>query len=89
MNTSWMLGAACARDELRDLPWVAEPEDVTVWDRHLMAKVCAACPVLEACAVAVATTPTTAGFWAGHDRTVPDLPEQPALPGLESVGRAA
>ncbi|WP_125773137.1 hypothetical protein [Antribacter gilvus] len=100
MNTSWMLGALCAHPEVRDLPWTAE--DASSWDRVRMAKVCAACPVLAACDVATATTETTAGFWAGHDRTVPDLadlpdaepveqlhPVQDTLPGLEHLGRAA
>ena len=83
-GTSWMLGALCAHPELRDLPWTAE--DASSWDRVRMAKVCATCPVLAACAVSVATTETSAGFWAGHDRTVPDLPEQQTLPGLDLPG---
>jgi hypothetical protein len=55
-----------------------------------MVRVCASCPVLASCALESTTTETTAGFWAGHDRTEPDLPEQGALaldlPGLAGAG---
>lgn len=82
-------GAACARPESRDLPWIAE--DATPLDRARMARVCATCPVLASCALEVATTDTTAGFWAGRDRTMWRevlVPVQDTLPGLE-VGSAA
>ncbi|MFI8528371.1 WhiB family transcriptional regulator [Promicromonospora sukumoe] len=84
--TGWMLGAACARDGLRDLPWTAE--DTSPADRARMARVCASCPVLAACEVSTVLVPTTAGFWAGRDLTI--WPEssapvavQDALPSLE------
>jgi hypothetical protein len=81
-------GAACARPENQDLPWVAE--DASPLARALMARVCASCPVLATCALEVATTPTTAGFWAGRDRTQWREPTtvQDTLPGLE-LGSAA
>ncbi|WP_129782893.1 WhiB family transcriptional regulator [Promicromonospora panici] len=81
-------GAACGRPENRDLPWIAE--DASPLARALMARVCASCPVLASCALEVATTPTTAGFWAGHDRTKWREPVtvQDTLPGLE-LGAAA
>jgi hypothetical protein len=81
MSTARLTGSACSTDENRDLPWISE--NVSPLARARMARVCASCPVLAACALEVATTETTAGFWAGHDRTTPDLPEQLALPGLD------
>lgn len=72
-----MRQAACARPENRDLPWMSE--DASIAERAAMARVCATCPVFVRCAVEVATTETTAGFWAGHDRTEVDLPEQGTL----------
>lgn len=82
-----MWQAACARPENRDLPWTRE--DASIRERAAMARVCATCPAFIRCAVEVATTETTAGFWAGHDRTEPDLPEQDTLPGLDLAGVAA
>jgi hypothetical protein len=81
-------GAACARPENQDLPWIAE--DASPLARALMARVCASCPVLTTCALEAATTDTTAGFWAGHDRTQWREPTtvQDTLPGLE-LGSAA
>ncbi|GHH80435.1 WhiB family transcriptional regulator [Promicromonospora soli] len=87
MSTEPLTGAACARPENQTLPWVSE--NASPLARARMARVCTTCPVLASCALEVATTDTTAGFWAGHDRTVPDLPEQDTLPGLEHSGVAA
>lgn len=87
MSTNLLAAAACSTDENRALPWISE--NVSPLARARMARVCASCPVLAACALEVATTATTAGFWAGHDRTVPDLPEQDTLPGFELSGVAA
>ena len=81
-----MRGAACARPENQFLPWIAE--GTSPLDRAHMARVCASCPILARCALEAATTETTAGFWAGHDRTTTDLPEQDTLPGL-ALGAAA
>ncbi|WP_454860429.1 WhiB family transcriptional regulator [Promicromonospora soli] len=83
-STESMRRAACARSENQDLPWIAE--DPSPLARALMARVCASCPVLATCALEVATTETTAGFWAGHDRTVwrdEFTTVQDTLPGLE------
>lgn len=87
MSTEPLAGAACARPENQTLPWIAK--DASPLDRARMARVCASCPVLASCALEIATTDTTAGFWAGHDRTQPDLPEQDTLPGFELLGVAA
>ncbi|MFI2361894.1 WhiB family transcriptional regulator [Promicromonospora sp. NPDC019610] len=72
-----MRDALCAREEHRGLPWISET--TTPGQRAAMARVCAACPVLTACAAEVATTPTTAGFWAGQDHTTRDYPVQGVL----------
>ncbi|PUB23974.1 hypothetical protein C8K30_110117 [Promicromonospora sp. AC04] len=82
------LRASCARPENQDLPWIAE--DASPLARALMARVCASCPILAACALEVATTSTTAGFWAGRDRTLwrDPVTVQDTLPGLE-LGTAA
>jgi hypothetical protein len=87
-STKSMRGAACARPENQDLPWITE--DASPLARALMARVCASCPVLVTCALEVATSETTAGFWAGHDRTLWREPAtvQDTLPGLE-LGSAA
>ncbi|MGW2093255.1 WhiB family transcriptional regulator [Promicromonospora sukumoe] len=87
MSTEPLAGAACARPENQTLPWISENTSPLI--RARMARVCASCPVLASCALEVATTDTTAGFWAGHDRTAPDLPEQDTLPGFELSGVAA
>jgi len=72
-----MRDALCARPEHQGLPWIAENPSVA--NRARMATVCASCPVLALCAQEVATTETTAGFWAGNDHTVPEPPEQGML----------
>lgn len=92
--TSWMLGAACAREGLRDLPWT--DENASPRDRARMTRVCVACPVRPVCDVYAATAPVpvTAGFWAGRDRTRWTEPDEPTrttarrpvqdtLPGLD------
>jgi hypothetical protein len=87
-STESMRGASCARPENRDLPWIAE--DASPLARALMARACASCPVLATCALEVATTATTGGFWAGRDRTKwrEPMTVQDTLPGLE-LGSAA
>ena len=81
-----MRDALCARDEHRGLPWISETTSPA--QRAAMARVCASCPVLATCAVEVATTPTTAGFWAGQDHTARDYPVQGVLDlDLGSKGR--
>jgi hypothetical protein len=68
MSTNRLTGAACSRPENIGLPWTSE--NASALARARMSRVCAACPVAAACAVEVATTETTAGFWAGADRTM-------------------
>ncbi|MFD2027621.1 hypothetical protein [Promicromonospora aerolata] len=87
MSTEDLTDAACALPENRALPWISE--NASLMSQARMLRACASCPVLASCALEVATTTTTAGFWAGHDRTVPDLPEQDTLPGFELSGVAA
>jgi len=72
-----MRDALCARPEYQGLPWISETTSPD--QRARMARVCAACPVLATCATEVATTTTTAGFWAGQDHTVRDYPVQGVL----------
>ncbi|MEV0891439.1 WhiB family transcriptional regulator [Promicromonospora sp. NPDC050262] len=72
-----MRRALCARSEYRGLPWISEATSPA--QRAAMASVCAACPVLATCAAEVATTLTTAGFWAGQDHTARDYPVQGVL----------
>lgn len=84
--------ALCAREEHRGLPWISET--TTPAQRAAMARVCASCPVRAACATEAVTTPTTAGFWAGHDLTLWPEPSalvavQDALPGLDLPEPAA
>jgi hypothetical protein len=84
-----MRRAACARPENQDLPWIAE--DASPLARALMARVCASCSILATCALETATTPTTAGFWAGRDRTRwrEPMTVQDTLPGLELAAAVA
>jgi hypothetical protein len=82
-STESMRDAACARPENRDLPWIAE--NASPLAQALMTGVCASCPVFAACDLEVATTETTAGFWAGSDCTDwrEPMAVQDTLPGLE------
>jgi hypothetical protein len=67
MSTNRLTGAACARPESVDLPWVSENPSAAALARTF--RVCASCPMAAACAREVATKERTAGFWAGADRT--------------------
>lgn len=86
MSTQPLADAACARPVNLSLPWTGE--NASPLDRARMARVCASCPVFASCALEVATTETTAGFWAGHDRTMADLAEQDTFD-LPCLGAAA
>jgi hypothetical protein len=81
MSTDRLTGAGCARPVNVGLPWISENPSALA--RARMAQVCTTCPVAAACAREVATKETTAGFWAGSDRTKYNVPEQGTLPGLE------
>jgi hypothetical protein len=67
MSTNRLTGAACARPVNVGLPWISENPSAAAQIR--MFGVCAACPVAAACAREVVVKETTAGFWAGADRT--------------------
>jgi len=67
MSTDRLTGAACARPVNVGLPWISE--NPTAAAQAGMFRVCAFCPVAAACAREVVTKETTAGFWAGADRT--------------------
>lgn len=67
MSTDRLTGAACARPENVGLPWISE--SAAPADMARMFGVCARCPIAAACALEVVTKETTAGFWAGADRT--------------------
>lgn len=81
MSLLWMDAAECAR--VPDLPWV--DEDSSSAARVRMATVCAVCPVLSECREFVTSVETTAGFWAGQDRSVPAAIQAP----LFELGAAA
>ncbi len=70
-DLNWTDDAAC-RSRM-DLPWLAEPEDVGLFEEARMARVCDTCPVRAACATFADLADITGGFWAGHHRT-PDGP---------------
>jgi hypothetical protein len=67
MSTDRLTAAGCGRPENVGLPWISENASAAAQAR--MFGVCAACPVAAACAREVGVKETTAGFWAGADRT--------------------
>ena len=79
VDMDWMQDAACRW--MPDLPWIAERGEGPVVLRDLMAQLCGACRVREACARFVIEGDVTSGFWAGRDRTVHNL----CTAGRESV----
>jgi Transcription factor WhiB len=91
VDVAWMAGGACLTRG--DLPWIADPDQSTPWERLAMAELCQDCPVLPACARYARREKVTAGFWAGAHRD-PDTPSSPAgpawaaqtLPGLGDLG---
>ena len=93
-DIKWMAEGACL--SRGDLPWIADPEQATAWERLAMAGACLGCPVLTDCDRYATREKVTAGFWAGknHDPdnptglTGPGWASQP-LPGLSGVGGAA
>jgi hypothetical protein len=68
LDMDWMQDAACRH--MPDLPWIAERGEGPVVLRDLMAQLCGACRVREACARFVIEGDVTSGFWAGRDRNV-------------------
>jgi hypothetical protein len=93
-DARWMTRGSCLG--LGDLPWTADPETTTAWDRLTMAAVCQECPVLTDCARFATSKKMTAGFWAGTPRDADprSICAGPgwaidALPGLGGLGGAA
>ena len=91
MDTEWISAATCP--DRVDLPWLADSENVSGWERLTMAAICAGCPVFAACMAFVAVEDVNGGFWAGHHRDLqtaspagaanrPGWAIQPELPGL-------
>jgi hypothetical protein len=77
-SSGWMREAACRR--IPDLPWVADRGTAPVVLGELMADVCAACPVRDACAAFVVDEKITGGYWAGAHRTAKEVWVQDTLP---------
>ncbi len=82
--TPWQARAACAARP--ELPWIAEPADLTAWDTVTMAAVCADCPVLAECAAYTTQAAPTAGWWAGTHRD-PNYASPEIAPDWVPVGR--
>ena len=66
LDVSWMDAGACV--DRGDLPWTADPEQTTPWERLVMGALCQDCPVLVDCGRFVKAADVTAGFWAGKAR---------------------
>jgi hypothetical protein len=87
LDVAWMTDGACL--QRGDLPWIADPEQSTPWERLAMGAACQDCPVATDCTNYVKRAKVTAGFWAGRHRD-PDAPKlftgpgwaAPPLPGL-------
>lgn len=96
-DTAWMAGGACL--SRGDLPWIADAEQTTTWDRLAMGTLCQDCPVLSDCAGYTSREKVTAGFWAGRHRDADALTllagpgwaidPLPGLDGLGGLGGAA
>lgn len=65
LDTTWMDHAACATTQL---PWIAEPQDVSEFEQAAMRAVCRTCPVLDACGDYSTARRVNAGYWAGLPR---------------------
>lgn len=93
-DVAWMSRGVCL--DRGDLPWIADADQTTAWDRLAMGTACQGCPVLPDCAGYAGREKVTAGFWAGRhrDADAPTLLAGPGwaidpLPGLGSLGGAA
>ena len=78
---AWLEMASCATRS--DLPWIAEPADVTSSDAEKMTALCASCPVHDSCTETAAAWEVSAGWWAGSPRD--DTPCETPEP-MEPVG---
>ena len=65
-DIDWMRDGACLNRG--DMPWIADCDQTTTWDRLAMAALCQGCPVLPDCAGYASRAKVTAGFWAGRHR---------------------
>jgi len=90
-DTAWMAGGACLHRG--NLPWIADCDQTTAWERLAMAAMCQDCPALPDCAGYTSREKVIAGFWAGRhrDTDAPTLLAGPGwaidpLPGLDSLG---
>lgn len=63
---AWMTDAACL--DSPELPWIEEQDLTRGYPRQVMARICAACPVLVECDQYARSTRAIAGFWAGRTR---------------------
>jgi hypothetical protein len=63
-DIAWMASGACLYRG--DLPWIADCEQSTAWERLDMGALCQSCPVLSDCAGYASREKVTAGFWAGR-----------------------
>lgn len=91
-DLAWMRNGACL--SRGDLPWIADANQTTTWDRLAMGALCQDCPVLSDCAGYVGREKVTAGFWAGSHRDPDTSRVGPGwaidpLPGLDGLGGAA
>jgi hypothetical protein len=93
-DVSWTSRGVCL--DRGDLPWIADPDNTTVWDRLAMAALCQTCPVLSDCGAFASREKVTAGFWAARPRDPEACREMVGpgwaidpLPGLDRLGGAA
>jgi hypothetical protein len=84
LEQEWMAKAWCPK--VAELPWTAEPDQVTFAAEVAMAAVCAACPVWVECADYVTVEGITSGFWAGAHRDPRRLPSRKNGIGPPSTG---
>ena len=62
----WMRDAACAKQ--LNLPWTVDHAQLDEYNRKILARICAGCPVRQACAAYADDHKVNAGFWAGTSR---------------------
>jgi hypothetical protein len=84
LDQDWMGKAWCPK--VAELPWTAEPDQVSFAAEVAMAAVCAACPVWTECAGYVADEQISSGFWAGAHRDPRRLPTRRSGIGPPSTG---
>ena len=70
---SWMRFAVC--QAFPELPWLADPDQVTGAELTGMRGACRACGVLERCSAFALRAGISGGFWAGEFRDRSDGPD--------------